>query len=363
MPGCRRPPKTPAGSARSIGTGIFGARTVEETYRALLLEDEGRAPACSRCRAPCRARRRRRSAWYMDCAARCSASARPARRRTTRSRRPSTSCGSAAPTSCSPAAPTRRWSLPCSRAGKRCARRRARPAGRSRPTATGWCSAKAPAMAVLETYEHAARARRADPGRARRRRHVGRRLRHRRTDRRRPGGRDRAPAWPMPGSRRKTSTTSTRTAPAPSSTTSSRRKAIRRVFGNTPTACRCPRPSRCTRHCMGASGALELIACVMAIREGIIPPTVNYRREGPGMRPRRDAQRRQAAQGARRDQQRLRLRRHQRGDRRQGGLSDAAGGSRRFWQARLMTAGECLSLGRVLPVHLFPIAHLPRSPP
>ncbi|WP_269932622.1 beta-ketoacyl-[acyl-carrier-protein] synthase family protein [Aminobacter sp. HY435] len=30
-------------------------------------------------------------------------------------------------------------------------------------------------------------------------------------------------------------------------------------------------------HCLGASGALELIACVMAVREGVVPPTANYR--------------------------------------------------------------------------------------
>ena len=34
-------------------------------------------------------------------------------------------------------------------------------------------------------------------------------------------------------------------------------------------------------HCMGAAGAIELIACVMAIREGIVPPTVNYREKDP----------------------------------------------------------------------------------
>ncbi len=30
-------------------------------------------------------------------------------------------------------------------------------------------------------------------------------------------------------------------------------------------------------HCMGASGAIEAIACIMAIRDGIVPPTANYR--------------------------------------------------------------------------------------
>ncbi|ESX07316.1 hypothetical protein X767_33595 [Mesorhizobium sp. LSJC264A00] len=34
-------------------------------------------------------------------------------------------------------------------------------------------------------------------------------------------------------------------------------------------------------HCLGASGALELIACVMAIRESVVPPTANYRELDP----------------------------------------------------------------------------------
>ncbi|MDQ2633386.1 MAG: beta-ketoacyl-[acyl-carrier-protein] synthase family protein [Pseudomonadota bacterium] len=34
-------------------------------------------------------------------------------------------------------------------------------------------------------------------------------------------------------------------------------------------------------HCFGASGAIEMIACVMAIREGIVPPTANYREPDP----------------------------------------------------------------------------------
>jgi nodulation protein E len=33
--------------------------------------------------------------------------------------------------------------------------------------------------------------------------------------------------------------------------------------------------------CFGASGAIEMIACVMAIREGIVPPTANYREPDP----------------------------------------------------------------------------------
>ncbi len=34
-------------------------------------------------------------------------------------------------------------------------------------------------------------------------------------------------------------------------------------------------------HCMGASGAIELIACLGAIRDGVIPPTVGYRAADP----------------------------------------------------------------------------------
>lgn len=34
-------------------------------------------------------------------------------------------------------------------------------------------------------------------------------------------------------------------------------------------------------HCMGASGAIELIACVNAIREGVVPPTANWREADP----------------------------------------------------------------------------------
>ncbi|ODR91755.1 beta-ketoacyl-[acyl-carrier-protein] synthase family protein [Sinorhizobium alkalisoli] len=34
-------------------------------------------------------------------------------------------------------------------------------------------------------------------------------------------------------------------------------------------------------HCLGAASALEMIACVMAIREGIVPPTANYNERDP----------------------------------------------------------------------------------
>jgi len=34
-------------------------------------------------------------------------------------------------------------------------------------------------------------------------------------------------------------------------------------------------------HAMGASGALEAIACTLAIGKGVIPPTINYENPDP----------------------------------------------------------------------------------
>jgi nodulation protein E len=53
--------------------------------------------------------------------------------------------------------------------------------------------------------------------------------------------------------------------------------AIRRVFGAHANRLSVSSTKSMHAHCMGASGGLEMIACVMAIREGIVPPTANYR--------------------------------------------------------------------------------------
>ena len=57
--------------------------------------------------------------------------------------------------------------------------------------------------------------------------------------------------------------------------------AIRRVFGAHAEKLSLSSTKSMHAHCMGASGALELIACVMAIRQGMVPPTANYRKPDP----------------------------------------------------------------------------------
>lgn len=58
-------------------------------------------------------------------------------------------------------------------------------------------------------------------------------------------------------------------------------QAIRRVFGKHADALSVSSTKSMHAHCMGASGAIELIACVNAIREGVVPPTANYREKDP----------------------------------------------------------------------------------
>jgi nodulation protein E len=57
--------------------------------------------------------------------------------------------------------------------------------------------------------------------------------------------------------------------------------AIKRVFGDHAKKLSVSSTKSMHAHCLGASGALEMIACVMAIREGIVPPTANYREPDP----------------------------------------------------------------------------------
>jgi len=57
--------------------------------------------------------------------------------------------------------------------------------------------------------------------------------------------------------------------------------AIREVFGKMAEEIAISSTKSMHGHCLGASGALELIACVNAIEEGIAPPTINFDEADP----------------------------------------------------------------------------------
>lgn len=57
--------------------------------------------------------------------------------------------------------------------------------------------------------------------------------------------------------------------------------AIKAVFGGHSQQLSVSSTKSMHAHCMGASGAVEAIACIMAIREGVVPPTANYREPDP----------------------------------------------------------------------------------
>ncbi len=57
--------------------------------------------------------------------------------------------------------------------------------------------------------------------------------------------------------------------------------AVKRVFGEQARRLSVSSTKSMHAHCLGASGALEMIACVMAIREGLVPPTANWREPDP----------------------------------------------------------------------------------
>lgn len=58
-------------------------------------------------------------------------------------------------------------------------------------------------------------------------------------------------------------------------------KAIKLVFGAAAERVPISSTKSMTGHLLGATGALELIACVKAIETGVIPPTVNYHTPDP----------------------------------------------------------------------------------
>ena len=55
-------------------------------------------------------------------------------------------------------------------------------------------------------------------------------------------------------------------------------EAIRKVFGDTPPPVTSTKGV--TGHLIGAAGATEAVACVLAMREGLVPPSANLERLG-----------------------------------------------------------------------------------
>lgn len=60
-------------------------------------------------------------------------------------------------------------------------------------------------------------------------------------------------------------------------------RAIHRVFGEDAYKVNISSTKSMTGHLMGAAGAVEALACLHAIRDGIIPPTINFSEEDPAI--------------------------------------------------------------------------------
>ena len=58
-------------------------------------------------------------------------------------------------------------------------------------------------------------------------------------------------------------------------------RAIQRVFGDDAYKVNISSTKSMTGHMMGAAGAAEALACINAIRDGVIPPTINFQHEDP----------------------------------------------------------------------------------
>ena len=62
-------------------------------------------------------------------------------------------------------------------------------------------------------------------------------------------------------------------------------KAILSVFGDHAYDLNISSTKSMTGHCLGAAGALEVLACIMAVTKNIIPPTINHFTDDPGLDP------------------------------------------------------------------------------
>ena len=62
-------------------------------------------------------------------------------------------------------------------------------------------------------------------------------------------------------------------------------KAIQKVFGEHAYKMNISSTKSMTGHLLGAAGAVETIACILALREGIVPPTINHFTDDPELDP------------------------------------------------------------------------------
>ncbi len=58
-------------------------------------------------------------------------------------------------------------------------------------------------------------------------------------------------------------------------------KAIKEVFGEHAYSIAVSSTKSVTGHCFGAAGAIEAMMCVMAVHDGVLPPTINYEHPDP----------------------------------------------------------------------------------
>ena len=100
--------------------------------------------------------------------------------------------------------------------------------------------------------------------------------------------------------------------------------AVRRLFGDAIANVSMSSTKSAIGHLLGGAGAVEAIFCILAMRDQIVPPTLNLDNPSDELHRRRPgAARRQEAAGARGAQQLVRLRRHQRQPRDARGLIHA----------------------------------------
>ena len=58
-------------------------------------------------------------------------------------------------------------------------------------------------------------------------------------------------------------------------------RALKQVFGDHAYRLAVSSTKSVTGHCFGAAGALEAMFCALALRDGVLPPTINYRNPDP----------------------------------------------------------------------------------